>query len=82
MQIILRVLTPLKKIFEGSVDSVSLEAADGSLGVLPGHAPLAAQLRRSKIVYHINGSASSIDIDGGLAKIMPDIVTVFAKNNA
>ena len=38
------VLTPEGPVFAGDVDSVSAVAADGSIGVLPGHAPLITAL--------------------------------------
>lgn len=82
MALRLRVMSPSSKIFDQDVDFVALDALDGSFGVLPGHAPLAAVLKKSPVRYEKNGSASEIKIDGGFAKVMPDSVSIFAGRNA
>lgn len=40
----LQVVTPEREIFNGAVESVSLQGAEGSLGVMRNHAPLVAAL--------------------------------------
>ena len=37
-------VTPEEQIFEGRVDSLIVPAESGSLGILPGHVPIIAQL--------------------------------------
>ncbi|MFC2159857.1 ATP synthase F1 subunit epsilon [Actinomycetota bacterium] len=37
-------VTPEENVFEGSVDSIIVPAESGSLGILPGHVPIIAQL--------------------------------------
>ena len=37
-------VTPEENIFEGWVDSIIVPAESGSLGILPGHVPIIAQL--------------------------------------
>jgi len=37
-------VTPEERIFEGRVDSLIVPAESGSLGILPGHVPIIAQL--------------------------------------
>ena len=55
-----------------------LETLSGSVGILPGHASLAANLIKSLVQYRIGDSQESIEIKGGLAKVSRDSVTVFA----
>jgi F-type H+-transporting ATPase subunit epsilon len=45
----LRVVTPEKLAWEGEVDALTVPAWEGSLGILPGHAPLLAQLKEGVI---------------------------------
>ena len=40
----LSLVTPEKSVFEGNVDSIIVPAESGSLGILPGHVPIIAQL--------------------------------------
>ena len=37
-------VTPEENVFEGNVDSIIVPAESGSLGILPGHVPIIAQL--------------------------------------
>ena len=79
MQIKLKILTPEKIIAEKDVDFVSVESHSGSLGFLPGHAPLAASLKKAPLQYIIGDVREKIEIDGGFAKVLPQSVTVFTK---
>ena len=82
MALRLRVLTQIKKVFDSDVDFVRFEALDGSVGVLEGHSPLAAVLKKSSVKCRHNGSEASIEINGGFAKVMPDIVSILAVADA
>ncbi len=44
-KIFIKVVTPEEKVFEGYVDFVSVPAKSGSLGILPRHVPIIAQLK-------------------------------------
>jgi ATP synthase F1 epsilon subunit len=44
-KIFIKVVTPEEKIYEGYADFVSVPAKSGSLGILPRHAPIIAQLK-------------------------------------
>jgi F-type H+-transporting ATPase subunit epsilon len=77
MQTLLRILAPDKTLVDEPVDFIRLEALNGSLGILPQHAPMAAQLKKSKVLYYVGDKEESVDIDGGFAKVMPSEVVVF-----
>lgn len=77
MQIKLKVLSAENTLFDKNVDFVIMEAVNGSLGILPKHAPLAAILNKSSIWAHSDGQKEEILIDGGFARVLPDAVTVF-----
>jgi len=47
---LLEIITPDKKLFEGEVKAVTLPGIDGSLGILDKHAPLISALRKGSIV--------------------------------
>jgi len=48
---ILEILTPEKKVFEGEVNSAIFPGADGSFQVLNNHAPLVSLLKDGAIEY-------------------------------
>lgn len=77
MQIKLKILSSDKTIFEKDVDFIRMDAVNGSLGILPKHAALAAILKKSSIWAHSDGKKEAIEIDGGFARVLPDAVTVF-----
>lgn len=47
------IFTPEKKVYESEVDFISIPAASGSMGILPDHIPIVAQLGVGivKLVY-------------------------------
>ena len=46
----LEVLTPERQFFDGEVEQVIVEACDGRLSVLAGHAPMVAPLADGTLV--------------------------------
>ncbi len=77
MPLDLNIVSPEKVLLQTDADFVRLEAVNGSLGILPGHANMAAKLKRSEVAYDIKGKRDKISIEGGFAKISADKVTVF-----
>ena len=51
----MEIVTPEKLLFSGAVDSVTVPSTTGYLGILPGHAPLLAELGIGEISYNIGG---------------------------
>ena len=52
----LEIVTPEKQLFSGDVDSLTVPSAGGYMGILPGHAPLLAELGIGEISYTAGGS--------------------------
>ncbi|MEM7232152.1 MAG: ATP synthase F1 subunit epsilon [Planctomycetota bacterium] len=71
--------TPESAIFEGSVRSVVVPAADGELGILPRHAPLVGSLGVGELrVESESGEKSRYFVDGGFLQVSGQNVTVLA----
>ncbi len=49
----LEIVTPDRQLFSGAVDEVTVPSNVGYLGILPGHAPLLAELGIGEISYKI-----------------------------
>jgi F-type H+-transporting ATPase subunit epsilon len=75
----LTVVTRERKIIDVQVDEVVLPAADGEIGVLPGHTPLLASLRIGQLRYRSGNSTSRLVISWGFAEVLPDRVIVLAE---
>jgi F-type H+-transporting ATPase subunit epsilon len=75
----LEIITPDKKLFSGEVKSVSLPGADGSLGILKGHAPLITTLKSGTIkVVEENAAVQTFTVKGGVAEVLDNNVTILA----
>jgi F-type H+-transporting ATPase subunit epsilon len=74
----LKVVTPVRVVVETDADEVTLPAALGALGVLPGHAPLLATLAIGELSYRSAPRQHSIVVQRGFAEVAADAVAVLA----
>src|SRR5258708_27189953 len=76
----LRVVSVERSLFEGDVEFIIANGADGELGVLARHAPLMTILKpgplRIQEVY--GGPEQVLFVGGGFLEVLPDRVTVLA----
>jgi F-type H+-transporting ATPase subunit epsilon len=75
----LEIVTPEKQLFSGSVDSVTVPSSTGYLGILPGHAPLLAELGIGDISYEIGDRTEYMSCSWGFVEVLPDRVIVLAQ---
>jgi len=73
------VITPDATFFDGEAAGVTLEASDGSLGILPGHAPLIAALGHGVTEVDDGKDTHRVAVYGGFVKVQDDVVTVLAR---
>jgi F-type H+-transporting ATPase subunit epsilon len=78
-RIALTVVTRERRILEEEVDAVVLPAANGYLGVLPGHTPLLASLRVGELAYRDGSETRFMVLRWGFAEILPNRVIVLAE---
>jgi F-type H+-transporting ATPase subunit epsilon len=74
----LRVYTPERTLAEGDVREVTAPAVDGEIGVLPDHAALVTALAPGVLSYRGDGGVVRMQIDGGFAEVLDNVVTVLA----
>jgi F-type H+-transporting ATPase subunit epsilon len=76
----LELVTPAHIMAQKAVQMVVVPGVEGLFGVLPRHAPLLAGLERGIIEVHEDGKVTDrIMIDGGLADVSGDSVTILAE---
>jgi len=75
----LEIVTPEKHLFSGDVDSVNVPANTGHLGILPGHAPLLAELGIGGVEYTVNGKTEYMFCSWGFVEVLPDRVVLLAQ---
>jgi len=76
----LEIVTPEKLLFSGNVDSVTVPARTGYLGILPGHAPLLAELGIGEISYEVKGQAECFSCFWGFVEVLPNRVIILAQS--
>ncbi len=79
MPLQLEIVTPEEKVYDESVDSVTLPTVEGEVGILPGHIPLLASLRPGEIHLTSGGTTENLAIDKGFAQILGDKVSVLTE---
>ena len=79
-QLLLTIVTPEKTVLaDKPVESVTIPAWGGEMGVLPGHAPQVAQLREGVLHYREAGRKEVFSVLNGFAEIYRDRVLVLAE---
>lgn len=74
----LEIVTPEKKVFDDSVDSVTVPTATGEVGLLPNHAPLISALKPGVLAFDIKGQTEKMVIAGGFVEVNGNTVSVLA----
>jgi F-type H+-transporting ATPase subunit epsilon len=74
----LEVVTPERLLVHEDVTTVQVLAKNGYIGVLPGHAPLLAELGTGYLTYETGGNRHYVAVHGGFLEILSDQVRVLA----
>ena len=74
--------TPEALVLQGDYEFVVLPGFGGELGVLPGHAALATQLKPGAIRLKRNEKTETCSVTGGFAEVQPAKVSIFAEKVA
>ena len=76
---LLELVSPEKLLLSRQVEMATLPAAEGEMGVLPGHSPMIVVLRGGVIRVRENGAETErLYVGGGFAEISRDRVTILA----
>ena len=77
---ILDIITPEKKMFNGEVTSVKLPGTNGEFEILNNHAPIVSTLCAGKIrVIDIDKNTEKFDIKGGVIEMQNNKIIVLAE---
>ena len=74
----LDIVTPERRVVSRELDEVILPGAEGSFGVLPGHAPMLTQLAAGVAECRDGAKKSYMSISSGFVQVTPERVTVLA----
>jgi len=72
----LQVITPSRVIVDELVDEVVAPGVLGEFGVLPGHVPFITLLAEGEVRYRKGSSEQKLTVEGGLAEVRDNKVTI------
>ena len=76
---IVEIITPDSKLFEGEVNSIKLPGTNGGFEILNNHAPIISTLTAGKIsITSDNGQKESFEIQGGVIEMQNNNIIVLA----
>ncbi len=75
----LEILTPERRFLDADVELISVEACDGRLTVLAGHAPMVAPLVAGTLNLRIGGEDKEAFHSFGFLEVRPDEVLMFTQ---
>jgi F-type H+-transporting ATPase subunit epsilon len=75
----LRVITPERIALDQSVSSVRIPGVDGSIGILPRHAPMVAALDVGLMHYRTGGREDVLFVSGGFAEVRDNTVRIVSQ---
>lgn len=76
--ITLKVITPDRVVYEGTVDQVTLPVTDGEVTILPQHRSYIASLTFGEIMMRASDEQHSIAVGGGFVEFADNTLTVLA----
>lgn len=77
---LLEIITPEKKVFQGEVNSVQLPGTNGKFEVLNNHAPIISTLTKGDVrVIDSNNKTELFEINGGVIEMQNNKIIVLAE---
>ena len=74
-------VSPERQVWSGTATSVIVRTVDGDVGILPGHAPLLAQLKEGFSARILQGADEiSVALHGGFLSVTRDRVSILAED--
>ncbi len=74
----LEVVTPIRLVARETVSEAQIPVRGGTIGVLPGHTPLLAEMGIGELSYHVGNRVLSCTAIGGFVEVLGDRVIVLA----
>jgi len=72
------IITPEKIIYDGEVEEILVNTADGEIGILPHHMDLFTKIMPGELVLKVNKKSQFLGIAGGFLEVNSNKVTILA----
>ena len=80
MPLNLEIVTPEKRVYSDTIETVVLPTTEGEIGILPGHLPLLTQLDAGELRVMKQGKPEVLAVGGGFVEVAADKVSVLAES--
>jgi len=77
---VLEIVTPDSKVFDGEIVSITLPGIEGSFQILNNHAPIVSALGIGKLVVETQSETIDFNLDGGVIEMNNNKVIVLAES--
>ena len=74
-----QVVSAEQELYAGHAEFVSTQTVEGSIGILPGHTPILAQLPAGQVKIVSGGTDHKFQIEGGFLTVKQDKVIILAE---
>ncbi|MGH9197518.1 MAG: F0F1 ATP synthase subunit epsilon [Acidimicrobiia bacterium] len=78
MPLDVEVVSAEEELFSGEANFVLARTVEGDIGILPGHAPLLAELSPYEVKVRTSSSDQSFSVEGGFMTVKDDKVIILA----
>lgn len=75
----LRIITPDRVFYEGTVDMIEFNTTEGEIGVLPGHIPMTVIIKPGVLTITEKDEIKEAALHSGFVEILPDRMTILAE---
>ncbi len=72
----LEIVTPEKKVFDDSVESVTVPTVSGEAGIMAAHVPVISALKSGILTIEQKGKSERIAVADGFVEVSGDVVSV------
>ena len=79
MPLEVQVVSAEQDLFTGPAEFVSTQTVEGSIGILPGHTPILAQLPAGEVKIVSSGTDHKFSIEGGFLTVKENKVIILAE---
>ena len=76
---LLRIITPDRVFYEGTVDMIEFNTTEGEIGVLPGHIPMTVIIKPGVLTITEKDEVKEAALHSGFVEILPDRMTILAE---
>lgn len=75
MPLTLKIVSPERIVFNGSVESVTVPGTQGQFEILPNHAPIISSLEVGDVIYNTD-KKNTLKIQGGFISVQKNQINI------